>query len=57
MKLDSFSELSSVTYPWVVNNLVEDMDSCETDGDMRQLWQNIDIEILIPMLARRGKNM
>lgn len=57
MKLDSFSELSSVTYPWVVNNLVEDMDSCETDGDMRQLWQNIDIEILIPMLARGGKNM
>ncbi|KAF5860321.1 hypothetical protein ETB97_001741 [Aspergillus alliaceus] len=35
-------------------NLAEDVDGCETDQNERELWQNIDTGILIPMCARGG---
>ncbi|KAE8137066.1 hypothetical protein BDV38DRAFT_100346 [Aspergillus pseudotamarii] len=37
------------------SNLVEDVDSCETDEDLRKLWRHIDTGIMIPMLANGGK--
>ncbi|KAB8230779.1 HNH endonuclease signature motif containing protein [Aspergillus alliaceus] len=32
-------------------NLAEDVDGCETDQNVRELWQNIDTGILIPMYS------